>query len=167
MYSSWIYSFVCPSLSSFLAFYFFCLVYIRNFSVFLMIRTHLTTFHKICLSSDTRSHECSDWKELRVFLTVVVAWEGTPHSFVGRHQHYREICIRLKDRNYLTSHKTAGVAVAILTRADIWSSKGNRVWKPTSPLSAWADPTVSIDDERLDRFLPPYCEICSSCSGEC
>jgi hypothetical protein len=83
-----------------------------------MIRTHLTMFHKICLSSDTKSHECSDWKELRVFLTVVVAREGTPLSFAGRHQHYREICIRLKDRNYLTSQKTAGVGVAILTRAD-------------------------------------------------
>jgi hypothetical protein len=97
----------------------FCLVCIRNFSVFLMISTHLTTFHKICLSSDIRSHECSDWKELRVYLKVVVAWEVTPHSLCRRVPTLqRNMSFRLKDRNYFTSQKTAGVGVGILTRAD-------------------------------------------------
>jgi len=53
-----------------------------------------------------------------VFLTVVVSWDVTPHSFAGRHRRFRETCLRLKDRNDFTSQKTAAVGVAELTRAD-------------------------------------------------
>jgi len=76
-----------------------------------MIPTHLTTFHKICVSNDI-SHEC--WNELRVFFTVVVAWDATPHSSAGRHQLFGETCLRFKDRNDFTSQNTAGVGVAVL-----------------------------------------------------
>jgi hypothetical protein len=94
-------------------------------------------FTKFACPVMIRSHECSDWKELRVFLTVVVTWDVTPHSFAGRHRRFRETCLRLKRSKWLHVPEDCS------RRFDstdaywhIWSSKGNRVWKPTSPLSA-------------------------------
>jgi hypothetical protein len=46
-----------------------------------------------------------DWKELRAFSTVVLAWHVKPHSFAGRHRYFKETCLRHKDRNVFTSQK--------------------------------------------------------------
>jgi hypothetical protein len=78
------------------------------------------------------NREYNDWKELRVFLMVVVvmALDVTPHSFAAG-TNVSEKRLRFKDLNAFTSQKTAVVDVAELTHADTFDPvKGTEYGNP-------------------------------------
>jgi hypothetical protein len=105
-----VYVFICTVKALYLpvcfSFHMFLILYFIFIYLFIVIPTDLRTFHKSGSWSDLRFHDLSNWKHLRAFLTVVVVWDVTPCSSVGRHRRFRGTCLCVNDRNAFTSQKT-------------------------------------------------------------